>query len=199
MTAGERHGDVDSEERFTALYRAHHAAVLRYAARRTDPDTARDVVADTFLVAWRRLADLPASPAELEPWLYGVARRSLANAQRSRRRTERVTARLAREPRDTSPAPDLVEAATAQANLDQALRRVPGRDQEVLRLVGWEELDLAAIALALGCSRATASVRLHRARRRLARAMNAIDRSQRSADDAAAPGTMRTTIKRETT
>lgn len=110
-----------------------------------------------------------------------------------------MTARLAREPRDTSPAPDLAEAATAQANLDQALRRVPGRDQEVLRLVGWEELDLAATALALGCSRATASVRLHRARRRLARAMNAIDRSQRSADDAAAPGTMRTTIKRETT
>lgn len=191
---------MDPEERFTALYRAHHAAVLRYAARRTDPDTACDVVADTFLVAWRRLTDLPASPAEFEPWLYGVARRSLANAQRSRRRAERVTARLAREPRDTPPAPDLVDSvAASQANLDQALRRLPGRDQEVLRLIGWEELDLAATALALGCSRATTSVRLHRARRRLARAMNAIDRAQRSADDAAAPSTLHTTTKRETT
>jgi RNA polymerase sigma-70 factor, ECF subfamily len=193
---------VDPEERFTVLYRAHYAAVLRYAVRRTDPDTARDVVADTFLTAWRRLADLPAIPAEIEPWLYGVARRSLANAQRSRRRAGRVTARLAGEKRVAAPAPDPADAVSAQANLQQALRQLSERDQEALRLIGWEELDLAAAALALGCSRATMAVRLHRARRRLASAMNAVnavnavDRAPRPADDPAAPITLHMTIKR---
>jgi RNA polymerase sigma factor (sigma-70 family) len=187
---------VDPEERFTALYRAHYAAVLRYAIRRTDPDTARDVVADTFLTAWRRLADLPAIPAEVEPWLYGVARRSLANAHR---RAGRVTARLARERRDAAPAPDPADAVAAQANLQQALRLLSERDQEALRLIGWEELDLGAAALALGCSRATMAVRLHRARRRLASAMNATDRAQLPADDTTVPVNPNMTIKRETT
>ena len=182
---------MDREERFTALYRAHHAAVLRYATRRTDPDTARDVVADTFLVAWRRSTDLPASPSEVEPWLYGVARRSLANAQRSHRRAERVAAQLAHERRDAAPIPDPAEAIAVQANLEQALWRLPERDQETLRLIGWEELDLAGAALALGCSRATMAVRVHRARRRLSTAMDAVDRSQRPTSEAATPIALR--------
>lgn len=187
---------MDPEERFTALYQAHYAAVLRYATRRTDPDTARDVAADTFLVAWRRLADWPAGPAEVEPWLYGIARLSLANAQRSRRREGRVADRLAHERRD-APAPDPAEAVTAQANLDQALRRLPGRDQEALRLIGWEELDLAGAALAMGCSRATMAVRLHRARLRLARAIGTVDQAQRAADDPAGRRHLRTAMGRE--
>jgi RNA polymerase sigma factor (sigma-70 family) len=188
---------VDPEERFTALYQAHYAAVLRYATRRTDPDTARDVAADTFLVAWRRLADRPHRPTEVEPWLYGIARLSLANAQRSRRRAGRVVAQLAHERRDAA-APDPAEAVTAKANLEQALRRLPGRDQEALRLIGWEELDLAGAALAMGCSRATMAVRLHRARLRLASAIGAIDQAQRSADDdAAGRRQLRTAMERE--
>jgi DNA-directed RNA polymerase specialized sigma24 family protein len=53
---------VNAEDRFTGLYREHHAAILRYASRRTDPDTAPDIVAETFLVAWRRLSAVPAEP-----------------------------------------------------------------------------------------------------------------------------------------
>ena len=67
-------------ERFESLFREHHAAVRGYALRRGPPDMAPDVVAETFLVAWRRLDDVPADPL---PWLYGVARRGLANARRS--------------------------------------------------------------------------------------------------------------------
>jgi RNA polymerase sigma factor (sigma-70 family) len=195
--AGERLATVEPQERFTALYQARYAAVLRYASRRTDPDTARDVAADTFLVAWRRLADLPARPAEVEPWLYGVARLSLANAQRSLRRAGRVAAQLAHERRTAAPEPDHAEAVTAEADLEQALRQLPERDQETLRLIGWEGLDLAGAALAMGCSRATMAVRVHRARLRLASAMSAVGRAQCPAGVAARPR-MQAIVKRET-
>lgn len=74
---------MDQEERFTTLYRAYYGAVFRYAYRRTDPETARDVAADTFMVAWRRFSSVPANPEQVQPWLYGVARRTLANSDRS--------------------------------------------------------------------------------------------------------------------
>jgi DNA-directed RNA polymerase specialized sigma24 family protein len=87
---------MDSADRFSELYRAQYEAVLRYALRRTDGETARDVAAETFLIAWRRLNAVPA-PTQLTPWPYGVARRVLANVERSQRRANRVTARLGQE------------------------------------------------------------------------------------------------------
>ena len=60
-------------ERFEALYAAHRAQVLRYVLRRTESaDDAADVVAETFLVVWRRVDDAPVAEAHL--WVYGVAR-----------------------------------------------------------------------------------------------------------------------------
>jgi RNA polymerase sigma-70 factor, ECF subfamily len=161
---------VDRAERFSELYRTQYDAVLSYAWRRTDPETARDVVAETFLVAWRRLDAVPADRGQARPWLYGVARRVLANAERSRRRAERVTAKLSQQQRDGH-APDTAAEVTQRARLDRALASLTASDQEALRLVGWEELDLAEAALAMGCSRSAMAVRLHRARRRLERAL----------------------------
>jgi RNA polymerase sigma factor (sigma-70 family) len=175
---------VDPQQRFTLLYQRHYGAVMRYAARRTDPDTARDVVAETFLVAWRRLEAVPDGAAGAEPWLYAVARRVLANAERSRRRADRVTARLGHQRPVT--AADPAEAVTERARVEQALRALPEADREALRLVGWEELDLAGAALAMGCSRAAMAVRLHRARRRLARALESRERAADAAP--AGPG-----------
>jgi RNA polymerase sigma factor (sigma-70 family) len=166
---------VDPEERFTSLYRAHHGAVMRYASRRTDPDTARDVVAETFLVAWRRLSAVPADPAQVQPWLYGVARRALANSDRSHRRSDHLAARLRHDGAFAGLAPDLADGVTERARLQQALECLTETDQEALRLVGWEELDLAGAAVAMGCSRSTMAVRLHRARRRLVRALHAME------------------------
>lgn len=164
---------MEPEDRFTDMYRTHYGAVLRYAMRRTDPHTARDVVADTFLVAWRRLSAVPADPAQAEPWLYGVARRVLANSERARRRSEQVGERLLREA--GTDAPDPADGVAERARMEQALRQLTERDQEALRLVGWEELDLAGAALAMGCSRSTMAVRLHRARGRMARALRAVE------------------------
>jgi RNA polymerase sigma-70 factor, ECF subfamily len=169
---------MDHDDRFSELYQAHYEAVLRYARRRTDPETARDVVAEVFLVAWRRLGAVPADPGQAEPWLYGVARLVLANAERSRHRVQRVTARLGQQSRDDQ-VPDPAQAVTERARLELALASLTSSDQELLRLVGWEELDLAGAALAMGCSRSTMAVRLHRARRRLERALSAADDTER--------------------
>jgi RNA polymerase sigma-70 factor (ECF subfamily) len=166
---------VDQEERFTSLYRAHYGAVLRYTCRRTDPETARDVAAEVFLITWRKLSSVPANPAHVEPWLYGVARRTLANSDRSRRRSERLTARLSHDVAADRQIPDLAVAVAEQNGLRLALDRLSLADQEVLRLIGWEELDLAGASVALGCSRAATAVRLHRARRRLDAAIRAVE------------------------
>jgi RNA polymerase sigma-70 factor, ECF subfamily len=168
---------MDRGDRFSELYRAHYEAILRYARRRTDPETASDVVAETFLVAWRRLDAVPADPGQVEPWLYGVARLVMANAERSRHRVQRVTVRLGRESR-VDQVPDTAGAVTERDRLAQALASLTASDQEVLRLIGWEELDLAGAALAMGCSRSTMTVRLHRARRRLERALDTVDHQE---------------------
>jgi RNA polymerase sigma factor (sigma-70 family) len=171
---------VDPTARFIALYQRQYDAVLRYALRRTDPETARDVAAETFLIAWRRLDIVPADDTHACPWLYGVARRVLANAERSRRRAENLTARLQQERRSASAA-DAAGVVAETARLTAALATLTETDQEALRLVGWEELDLAGAALAMGCSRGAMAVRLHRARRRLERALEV------SADDEPRP------------
>ena len=121
---------MDVEDRFNALYRAHQAAVLRYASRRTDPDTARDVAADTFLIAWRKRAAVPADPAEVEPWLYGVARRVLANSDRSRRRAQRLSATLAAAGVDARAVPSQAVVGGGGApgvTLPSAAVSLPGR------------------------------------------------------------------------
>lgn len=184
---------MDAEDRFNALYRAHYGAILRYARRRTDQDTAHDVVAETFLIAWRRLAAVPADSGQVEPWLYGVARRVLANADRSQRRTQRITARLWHETQDAQE-PDPATGISECARLAQALEHLTETDQEALRLIGWEELDLAGAAVAMGCSRSAKAVRLHRARRRLERVLRAIETDEQPS---AAAGS-RQMIKQET-
>jgi DNA-directed RNA polymerase specialized sigma24 family protein len=76
----------DPEERFAALYADHYPPILRYAVRRIDGEHARDIAMETFLIAWRRLDDVPRAADEALLWLYRVARNTLANEQRGIRR-----------------------------------------------------------------------------------------------------------------
>jgi RNA polymerase sigma-70 factor (ECF subfamily) len=149
------------DARFEDLFRDHVQAVHRYALRR-DPAGADDIVAETFAVAWRRLDDVPGGAAEL-PWLLGVARRVCANALRGERRRAALAQRVAEEPSADPVAngPDL--------GLREALSRLREPDRELLMLVYWEGLDHSAAASAMETTRANVAVRLHRARRRLAR------------------------------
>jgi RNA polymerase sigma-70 factor (ECF subfamily) len=162
---------VTDSERFEALFRAHHRAVLRYALRRADPATAEEVVADTFLACWRRLDDVPAEPLS---WLLGTARRCLANQRRSSTRSRNLVARWARF--EAAPAGrDPSDVLGARELVREAFGGLGEADREVLRLVAWDGLDITAGARVLGCTRAAFAVRLHRARRRLRARLAAAD------------------------
>jgi RNA polymerase sigma-70 factor (ECF subfamily) len=144
---------------FRGVYARHYPDVVHYGLRRLDGLAAAEELAqEVFLVAWRRRSQLPARTL---PWLYGVARRVLANHWRAQRAVP--------------PSVELTEAVALDRH-DGVVRLVDVRsalfclsddDQEILRLVGWEQLSLGEAALVLGCGPATARVRLHRARRRL--------------------------------
>src|SRR5436190_21264833 len=98
--------DAARRERFEALFREHYPDILAYAVRRlADRSAAEEVAAEVFLVAWRRGEDVPAPPL---PWLYGVARKVIANSFRSRTRRARLLGRLASEP-----APEAIDVARA--------------------------------------------------------------------------------------
>jgi RNA polymerase sigma-70 factor (ECF subfamily) len=155
---------VESRARFEALYRAHAGAVLAYARRRTDGATADDVVADVFLTAWRRLADVPSDPL---PWLLGIARRVLANRRRGEARTAALHDRLVTTA--TSQASDDRRGGSLDEKVEDALRALSDRDREILLLVAWDGLEPARAARALGVRPGAFAVRLHRARRRLAK------------------------------
>jgi RNA polymerase sigma-70 factor, ECF subfamily len=150
---------IDDEAVFDANFRRYAARVHAYALRRSDAEVAQDVTAETFLIAWRRREDAPADPL---PWLYGIARGVLANEHRAATRRGALLGRLASEP---------LETATQGHEVLGALARLSPRDGELLLLVAWEGLSIREAASALGCSAPTLAVRLHRARRRLARAL----------------------------
>jgi RNA polymerase sigma factor (sigma-70 family) len=152
---------------FTRTYAAHYPHIVRYGLRRlADADASDELAQEVFVVAWRRRGEVPDHSL---PWLYGVARRLLANQWRARRAApELLPITEARDPGPAEP-----DGALGIADLRAALATLPELDQEILRLVGWEELTVSEAAQVLGCSRTAAAVRLHRARKRLAEAMSA--------------------------
>ncbi|WP_250006744.1 RNA polymerase sigma factor [Actinoplanes sp. M2I2] len=159
-------GDSGNEERFRRVYAGNFEPLLAYAVRRVDhPEDAADVVAETFLIAWRRGADLPGGD-ETRLWLYGVARRVLANQHRGGRRRERLAARL-RERLAAVVVTDPAAEASRRVTVHAALARLGEVDREVLRLTAWEGLEPREIAEVLGVSAAAVRTRLTRARSRL--------------------------------
>jgi RNA polymerase sigma-70 factor, ECF subfamily len=159
----------DDEERLRRLYAEQAPALLAYALRRgATAEDAADLVADVFLVAWRRIGDVPAG-AEARLWLYGAARHVLANQRRGERRRTRLGEALREHVRTVAPPPlEPVDPA-----LDAALRSLPEIDRSLLALIAWEGLSAGEAATVLGLRHGTARVRLHRARARLRRALEA--------------------------
>jgi RNA polymerase sigma factor (sigma-70 family) len=167
-------GDPE-HDRFKAIYAEYYLAVLRYAARRIGAEAARDIAAETFLTAWRRLDHVPVG--QPLPWLYATARNCLANELRRRDRRDRLDSRIRTEVlrgQDLA-GPEPGERVADRLAVLAALAALRPDDQEALRLIEWEQLDVAAAAQVMGCSAATFRVRLHRARRRLARALGEPD------------------------
>ncbi len=153
-------GPGDRVARFRVLYDAAYPRVAAYALRRARTrEDALDVVSETMLTAWRRLDEIPEGPQRL-PWVFGVARRVLANHYRAAGRQERLVTRAAQDPPGAAPQLDLVHEALHALQPDQ---------REILTLAAWDDLDNREIAGVLGLTPAAVAVRLHRARRRLAR------------------------------
>ncbi|MET8863427.1 RNA polymerase sigma factor [Nonomuraea sp. NPDC004580] len=163
-------GPPEPEQRFEELYMAHYPAIATYVRRRADPDDIADVIAETFTTAWRRLDDVPQrGEHETRLWLYGVARRVLANHFRAEERRTALAARLREE------AATWEVAGREHDPAYQAFQRLSDDDKELLALVAWEGLSGPEIAKVLGCSRGAARIRLHRARKRLAKELAALD------------------------
>ena len=173
-TNGHEHvldADVDGDRRaaFQALFAQTHVALLAYAVRRVaQPSDAADIVADAFLVAWRRIDEVPTGP-DARPWVFGVARGCLSNYYRGERRRSALADRLRQTLTDSPPIDDLTTDGIA---VRDALACLSASDRELVQLEAWEQLSRAEIALALGCSQAAVRVRLHRARARLRRALS---------------------------
>jgi RNA polymerase sigma-70 factor (ECF subfamily) len=149
------------EETFRGVFARHYGTIHAYCTRRLGRDAAADAAADVFTVAWRRVRRIPSEPETLL-WLYGVARKTVANHRRSLRRRTRLDTRAAA---DTNPAQ--FEHPEGIGWVLEALRE---DDREILMLVAWEGLGPEALGQVLGCTANAASVRLHRARARLSAA-----------------------------
>lgn len=184
MTAGS-----NPQQRFGELYRALASPILAYAARRTtSAQDAADVMAETFVVAWQRIDDVPVGN-EARPWLYGVARRVLANHHRGVRRQQLLSERIANgladavrasvTPSEGAPDPRTWRGRVAVDEMFDdpavyaALQSLNESDRELLMLVAWDDLTRSEIAVVLECSSATVRVRLHRARSRFRTALDA--------------------------
>ena len=157
--------DFDRRAALERLFATHAGAVRAYARRRVDPAAADDAVSEVFVIAWRRLDDVPPDPL---PWLLACARRVLLHQQRRRGRDVALQTRLTAMPR--------AEASVSRdGSLAQAFSALSEQDRELLLLIAWEGLDTAQAAHVLGCSRNALAVRLHRARKRFAAALRIAD------------------------
>lgn len=154
----------DYEQRFVAVYHRHFRAVLRYALARVSPEQAKDVVAETFLIVWRRLGELPPEPAA---WLFGVARKVIAGQLRADARQGALRSRLAAVGDEAGESADPADQAAERDSARLALARLGEQDQEVLMMAAWDGFAPDVAAEVLGVSKAAYLTRLRRARQRL--------------------------------
>lgn len=173
---GESNGHV--EEAFAVVYRRTYRKTLAYAWRRTrSAADAHDVVAETYLVAWRRVDEL-FEMHEPQAWLYGVAFRVLGNQRRSNTRRQELIQKAGLYEKNATNELNPLWLAEKREEMEvvaAAMSKLSDRDQEVLRLAAFEELDHEEIARALGVNRALVRSILYRARRRLGKALDQTD------------------------
>ena len=164
--------ETDPQARFRGFFEQHYEAVLAYMLRRIEGAAAEDLAADTFLVAWRRFDSIPQDPL---PWLYAVARNLISNHRRGASRRDAFLTRVKGEPRQVLDDPG--DEIATRSEILAAFRKLSSRDRETLALVAWEGLSAERAARVVGCSVGAFWVRLHRARRRLARELEAVEPS----------------------
>lgn len=165
-------------EQFAVIYQRYAAQLYRYAYRRLGPRFAEDVVADTFLAAFRRRAAYDLSRPDARPWLFGIVTREIARRRRAEEARYRAMARSGNDDRADSFADSFADDVTAsvaaqatRAAMAEALRGLPAGDRDVLLLVAWNGFSYEEVAETLGIKLGTVRSRLHRARRRVRAAL----------------------------
>lgn len=166
--------DSEASERLTLLFQQHCASVRSFARRRVGPEDAQEIVAETFLVAWRRIDDVPEPSL---PWLYRVASFEIANHRRRKEQHARVELALIEGIGHRGSTVSSDESWDDANAVHAAFTALSSSDQEILRLAAWERLSSAEGATVLGCSVTAYKVRLHRARSRLARRVGGMGRA----------------------
>jgi RNA polymerase sigma-70 factor, ECF subfamily len=161
--------DPGTIEDFTDLYAQHYRQVYSYAVSRAGRQLAEEVVSEVFLIAWRRLADVP-EPAL--PWLLAVTRNVVIDQFRAAARRQTVAELQAWAAEARASSTDVADQVAERFAVIAALAALSEADRELLMLVAWQGLRPRQAAQVLGCSTAALSVRLHRARRRLEHAMD---------------------------
>lgn len=173
---------------YDRFYERHHRPVFAYCLRRAGRADAEDATAEVFATAWRRRDDIPGGDREL-PWLYGVARRMLSHQRRGADRLRRLTDRVGATPEPPPLHPDAVVVQRLEyIQVRQAVAGLRPGDREVLLLSAWEGLSHREISEVLGCSPVAVDKRLTRAKQRLARQYETIDRTQTRRPPASAIG-----------
>jgi RNA polymerase sigma factor (sigma-70 family) len=180
MSTSETGADPDSviigrsltdPEQFAVLFRRHAPAIQRYVTRRIGPHAADDVVAETFLAAFRQRAAFRTGTPDALPWLYGIATNMLRRHWRTEVQQLRLLARTGTDP-VTAPFTDQVDASVStNAALAVGLARLPGPQRDALLLVAWGGLSYEQAAEAMGVPLGTVQSRVSRARRRLRAAL----------------------------
>lgn len=161
------------EARLEALFRRHYRDVALYVRRRAEPDLVEDVAAETFLVAWRRLDEVPANA---RPWLLGVARKTLSTHRRSAGRRRSLVTKL-----EVAESSAVGNDQANESGVAEALMRLSEKDREAITLVAWEGLSPSEAAVVVVQSAMAFRVRLHRAKQRLQEQLDAQAEAQERA------------------
>lgn len=157
-------------DRFNELFRREYGDVFRFLARRADAQVASDVAQETFTTAWRRLDEVPIDASEARAWLFRTARNHLLNTQRSGNRQHALAIKIGENATEYVTGPE--SGVIAHRDLSLAWRTLNPAEQEVLALIGWEELSVTEAAKVLGVSTVTVRSRLRRARATLRTALD---------------------------
>lgn len=152
----------EAEARFRRLYADAYPDVLRFVQRRTDPGQAEDVVAEAFMVVWRRMRELPAIQDDARAWLFGIARNCLLNDHRAQRRRAAVTIRVAQGGADAQQRFD--DGLVHRLDVAAAWPLLKPEEQETIALTLWDGLDSRQAGVVLGISAQAYRRRLSRAR-----------------------------------
>jgi RNA polymerase sigma-70 factor, ECF subfamily len=160
------------EARFEDLYQRTRRDLLAYLVRRAQsPDDAADILAETYLVAWKQLETIPPGD-NARLWLFGVGRNLLLKSTRQRRVGDALVERLAGELRAAEPATHPPSTTSQRCHLQAGLAALTDQDREILTLAAWEDLTPRQIAKAMNMSANVVRVRLHRARKRLSQELD---------------------------